>query len=231
MSFGEDDEDAAPAKRTRGLSFEKNDEDALPIKWMHDMSLEPEEVPFRMFVDHRHPAPLFDHNTPDPAKETARRFGRAIERIKKLGIPEEWLSGDSSLAGPVDTMATSTFHGFLPRVNRPSRIGAGHLGYDNVYLQQRDGQAITSADTTRQEWTTSLDENIPVQFADGTETVRNPLKENNPAMLTACKVAIQPMREVLLEREFRSSKTKARRAGKAPVDQSPWSGESGEAHW
>ncbi len=40
--------------------------------------------------------PVFDKNRPDPAKETERRFGRVIERMKKIGtIPEDWQEGVS----------------------------------------------------------------------------------------------------------------------------------------
>lgn len=182
---------------------------------------------------------ISDKNCPDAAKETDRRYIATIELMKKNGaIPEtrqerdiwgpapkvkgldealgvDWSEGmeEELVPDPSDSMATSTFHGFLPSFHRPGRIGLAHLGYDDVYLQQRDGQAFTSADAPHRDWV--LGDNIPFTFPESgrKELARNMLAVDNPAMLTARKDHLKPVLQLLEENERRNANTKAQRRG------------------
>ncbi len=182
---------------------------------------------------------VFDKNCPDPAKETLRRFGRGIELMKKTGaIPKDWQGGvwgpvakgfdepldnnwgdeveEDLAAGVPDAMATSTFHGFVPRLHRPNRFSLGHKGYDNLYLKQRDGEAFNSADAPVGEWVDLLGSDIPMSSPTEKEIIKNALERGNPATPTARAHAVKPARQVLEENESRNAGNKARGGASAP---------------
>lgn len=91
---------------------------------------------------------------------------------------------DATIAnGGSDRKVPSTFHGFKPRYRRPEGFGLGHHGYDNVYLQQRDGVHFTSQDVPGGPWQDNP--KAPMSFTCNGEIVATlseayALKPDNP---------------------------------------------------
>lgn len=78
--------------------------------------------------------------------------------------------------------APSTFHGFIPRYQRPNGTGPRHLESGNIHIQQLDRLPFNSLDVPSDRWDNGR--NVPVVFTseDG-EVVHTvpPLSANNPA--------------------------------------------------
>lgn len=142
----------------------------------------------------------------DPNVETWDRFAPGIRAMQRAGVlPEgEWKAGttwgeqptsvwadeeddeeeegDGAAAQSVsERKAPSTFHGFKARHPRPRGLGLGHHGYDNIYIQQRDGVHFTSDDVPEGPWMNAR--NVPIQFTQNGKVmhITQPLKEDNPA--------------------------------------------------
>ncbi|KAK7747880.1 hypothetical protein SLS53_001132 [Cytospora paraplurivora] len=108
-----------------------------------------------------------------------------------------------------DDEATSTFHGFIQKQNRPSRIGLGHLGFDYIYPRSWDGQMYTADDLPDREWNESRSDPMVFTSTSGdVTTVDTQLSRDNPALdkeMTTSK----PLRKIL---EENSQKNAGRRA-------------------
>lgn len=170
-------------------------------------------------------------------RDTMHKFKPIIERMESVGafgqeivvedgkdvtINRKWKEGDTWGPKPknpdnqvlFDDEATSTFHGFLPRHNRPNRIGLGHLGYDNIYTRSRDGKSYTSEDLPDREWRQSR--NGPIKFVSdqGNTFVVEFQPGSHNAAFEGEPMKIKPLRQILEENQ------------KANAKQAPYQGRS-----
>ncbi|ROW08568.1 hypothetical protein VPNG_06220 [Cytospora leucostoma] len=141
--------------------------------------------------------------------ESVGAFGKEVAEVdgKRVELNRTWKEGDKwrpkSIAWadevPSDDEATSTFHGFYPRQNRPNRVGLGHLGYDEIYVRSRDGEFYTADDLTDREWSESRADSIEFVSTDGnTFTVDTQLSSDNPALDRQLPTS-KPLRQILEE--------------------------------
>ncbi|ROW02302.1 hypothetical protein VSDG_02351 [Cytospora chrysosperma] len=174
----------------------------------------------------------------NPIRDTLYRFKPAIERMEKFGVfgTEEvvedgekvtvnrtWKQGDTwgpkregSAEGPSEDYRTPTFHGFLPRHNRPNRIGLGHLGYDDVYLRARDGIWFTHEDVHGRPWRQSRRDTLRFVSDQGSEVVvKHQLCEDNPVLDKTSPTA-KPI-SVLLDEKHRDNSGQAPHLGLNPT--------------
>lgn len=174
---------------------------------------------------------ITDRNIVDPRKETDRRFGRTIEMMKRHGaIPDSFKAGDifgpnpskedttdswadeveNMASTPADSLAVSSFYGYIPKYHRPARFGLGHMGYDDVYTLQRDGIPFTEESAPIATWEKRIEAPIPFSFEGDTEVTTEVVtttleratetRLDNPALPLPRKIEVKPLYEEMTGR-------------------------------
>ncbi|KUI54955.1 hypothetical protein VP1G_02396 [Cytospora mali] len=155
---------------------------------------------FKPIIKRKEAVGAFGKEMVEQGEETAM-----FDRIWKEG--DKWRPESAEMCEvPSDDKNTSTFHGFLPRHNRPNRAGLSHLGYDYIYYLERDGKSYTAEDVPDRLWNESRTSDLEFVSSTGEKRIVDIQLSIENVTLTKELRRTKPLRKKLEENAAANSK-------------------------